>query len=477
MRENSMTDLLAPLIVIYAIFCIVWVAFAHWIAPAMIVATYDILTPSFPLGHYLESWSVRADAVPLAAILHLGIVLFIRAIDRKHKAAPDTAGVDSRINVALVVFSAVFLAMSILAGLRGDYADQDHFGYVYQWKWILAGRNPWDPELENAYGPFFNLLAPLLWITVLANKLLFAVAYVVYVIWLIKDFGVGRGLVALSWRVVVFWLINPFPWVLIAYLGHFDVLVALACVAAVHGQVRGKDIFSGACLAIGILLKYLPVVILPFLVVDGRRFRFRLFFSCVVLVISSFVISALVWGRSTFSPLTFAATRLPQYSIYNLSLLFFRVSPADWLEKPLLLTAGLGIFTWCIVRQTGPALSASLAVLVTLLFYRAGNIQYQVVLYLLISYWVVSEWEKLKKYTILESLLVCYFGLLAIVDFGIWSGHSNIYFMLLQFLAGSALLASLIQFSAYITRRPPTKSLVRGTLASSEGGSSSDAGL
>jgi hypothetical protein len=482
-----MADLL-PLIAIYAIFCIVWVAFAHWIAPAMIVAAYDTLQPSAtPLI------DASIDAVPLAAILHLGIVLFIRAIDRKHKAPPDTAEVDSRINVVLVVFSAVFLAISILAVAvpGGDYGS-----YVNQWNGVLAGR-PWDSELYNAYGPLFNLLAPLLWISLLANKLLFAVAYLLYVIWLIKDFGAGRGLVALSWPVVVLWLINPFPWVVIAYFGHFDVLVAVACVAAVHGQMRGKDIFSGACLAIGILLKFLPIVILPFLVVDERRFRFRLFFSCVVLVISSFAISVLVWGSSTFSPLTFAATREPDLSIYNL-LSHFRVLPnaaADWLEKLLLLTAGLGTFTWCVVRQTSPALSASLAVLVTLLFYRIGYIQYQLVLYLLISYWAVSEWDKLKRYTILESLLVCYFGLLAIIATCKWLGFEvyrhdpNLAVLpflriehftlvaLLRFLAGFALLASLIQFSASTTRRPSAKSVVRETLAGTEGASTSDAGL
>ena len=479
---------MAKLLSLIAIFCIVWVAFSHWIVPAMIVAAYDARIPSilnffglqksFPLGHYLESWSVNANAVQLAAILFFGIVLFIGAIDSKYKAPPDTAGVGSRINVVLVVFSAVFLAVSVFSGLRGD-----HFGYVAEWNEVLAGRNPWGlEEYFNAYGPLFNLLAPLLWITVLANKLLFAFAYLLYVIWLIKDFGMGRGLVAFSWPVVVFWLINPFPWVEIAYYGHLDVLVALASVAAVHGRVRGKDIFSGASLAIGILLKYLPIVILPFLVVDERRFRFRLFSCCVVLVISSFVITVLVWGRSTFSSLSFAATRDPIASIYELPSHVRYLPNVDWLEKPLWLTAGLGVFVWCIVRQTGPALSASLAVLVTLLFYRVGYINYQMVLYLLLSYWAVSEWEKLKKFPILESLLVCYFGLLAIVDVGIWLGFEgygryHMAVVLANFIAGCALLASLIQFSAYTTPRPSAKSLMRGTLASTEGASTSDAGL
>jgi hypothetical protein len=117
------------------------------------------------------------------------------------------------------------------------------------------------------------------------------------------------------------------------------------------------------------------------------------------------------------------------------------------------LTAWLGMFVWCIVRQTGPALSAALAVLVTLLFYRVGYINYQMVLYFLVSYWAVSEWEVLKKHTVLAALLVSYFGLLGIVDIGIWLelegyGNYSMSVVLLKFLVGCALLASLIRFSA-----------------------------
>src|SRR5262249_17335593 len=209
----------------------------------IIAAAYDgriplILKSGFqrspPVEHYLDRWSEIAGAIQLAAILHLVIVLFIRAIDRKHRFLPlDTARVDPRI--ILVVFSAAFLAVSILFGVRGDYE-----AYLTEWKNVLDGQNPWRGVVPyNAYGPLFNMLAPLIWISPLANKLLFAFAYLGFVIWLIRDFGTGRGLAGLSWPVVVYWLINPFPWVEITYYGHLDVLVALACVAAVHGQVRG----------------------------------------------------------------------------------------------------------------------------------------------------------------------------------------------------------------------------------------------
>ena len=49
----------------------------------------------------------------------------------------------------------------------------------------------------NAYGPLFNVLAPLVWVNPLANKLLFAFSYLVYVVWLIKDFAPRRGFYSL----------------------------------------------------------------------------------------------------------------------------------------------------------------------------------------------------------------------------------------------------------------------------------------
>src|SRR5207248_890467 len=98
----------------------------------------------------------------------------------------------------------------------------------------------------------------------------------------------------------------------------------------------------------------------------------------------------------------------------------------DWLEKPLLLAAGLAMFAWCVLRRTRPALSAALAVLVTLLFYRSGYINYQMVLFFLISYWVVAEWQQLKEHAVLTALLASYFGLLAIIELIHWSDFLGI---------------------------------------------------
>jgi hypothetical protein len=351
--------------------------------------------------------------------------------------------------------------MTVLSGIHGDYR-----GYVHEWMAILGGRDPWEGGKDvgpwvNNYGPLFNLLASLTWVNPLANKLLFAFSYLVYVIWLMKDFAPRRGLVALSWPWLSLWFLNPFPWEQIAVYGYFDILVSLACVAAVHSLVGNRDGASGTYLGLGILLKYIPIAILPFLVFSKGRFHFRLLCFCVGAVSLGLVGSVLIWGTSTFLPLTTAATRNSTSSIYVVLTSthspirpFLHALNVDWLANPLLLTAGLGMFTWCILRQIEPALSSVLAILVTLLFYRLGGANYKMVLFSLISYWAVSNSAQLKDDSVLAALLFFYFGFLAISNIAFWSGltgpifHGDIVVALLQFVLGCTLLVHLAQLQA-----------------------------
>ena len=443
------------LIAIYTTICITWVEFAHWVKATIIEAT-----PNLPVEYHLDRWSMIAAAVPLAAILHLLIILLIRAIDRKKRGILlESNGSDSLVNVVLAVFSAAFLALTALSGYRFDYR-----GYLPIWIDVLNGRDPWNyihTISPNAYGPLFNLLAPFVLYHPLANKLLFAFAYLAYVIWLVKDFGPRRGFSIYSCPSTLLLLLNPLPWWQIAYLGHFDILVGLACVAAVHWRVRNKDWLSGTCLAAGILLKFMPIVILPFLTFNGRRVHFRLVVSCIIAVISGFVVSVLVWGTSTFKPLKFAATREAMQSIYivfdstNSPLELLGIANSQWLNwqrlaEPILLIAGLGLYAWCTFRRTEPALSSALAVLVTLLFYWVGWPHYQMVFFVLILYWVVSRWGRSNGDPLLVVLLGGYFSFLVILDLVIWIGdyglfsRTNMVIILLRFLTGCTLVVALL---------------------------------
>jgi hypothetical protein len=66
------------------------------------------------------------------------------------------------------------------------------------------------------------------------------------------------------------------------------------------------------------------------------------------------------------------------------------------------------------------------------------------VLFCLISYWALTEWEQLKKHTFLTAFLVGYFGWLAFYDlFFVYYAIGDLTTIALGFV----LLAGLIQFS------------------------------
>ena len=126
----------------------IWAGFSYGVVPNVITAAYNerslsVLNWLFqghrsaPIEHYLDRWSVIATAVQIATILHLGIVLFIRSIDRKHRLLLLPRA-DLYTNIVLIAFAAAFLALTILSGVRGDYT-----AYLLEWKVVLAGHIPW----------------------------------------------------------------------------------------------------------------------------------------------------------------------------------------------------------------------------------------------------------------------------------------------------------------------------------------------
>src|SRR5262249_10155230 len=155
-----------PLIALYAVLGGAWAAFAHCIAPGIIVAAYadrsiSILNRIFQgnhdltLEHYLHSWNLVSGAIDISVVLHLVIVLFIGRIDRSHKLhLRDAAKTNANANTVLIAFSAVFLATTAITGIRNDYD-----AYVIEWTAVLNGKDPWAEHFNvlNAYGPLFNV--------------------------------------------------------------------------------------------------------------------------------------------------------------------------------------------------------------------------------------------------------------------------------------------------------------------------------
>ena len=462
----------ALVITVYALVCAAWSAFAFGVAPEIIAGAGGgrggpILDRVFqgrrslPVEHYLGAWRGIAAAVLIAMALHLAIALLATRIDRLQ---PRGARVGGKIEAsgALMVFSAVFLATAVITRIAGD-----HRIYVAVWTSILQGRDPWYRGVHslNAYGPLFNALAPMTLLSPLTNKLLFAFGYLAYVVWLIKAFAPRRDVQPPSWFWLGLLIFNLYPWEQIAWYGFFDILVGLACVACVHSLAVRKDGLSGAYLASGILLKFLPVVMLPFVAFDGRRLNVRMVGVCVALAGLGFGASVLLWGASTFAPIFLAAMREPYWSIYNLmnsnySSLIPSTGATDvgWVQRSLSAAAMLALVVWWTRRRIGPLLSSILAVLVTLLFYSVAGANYQMTLFCLVSYWAASEWSSLQQRPLLVLFLIGYFNWMALSDLYYWERAWRAvipanFVLLFQFLLGCLLLAALIRFPVAPDRR------------------------
>ncbi len=406
----------AAILLVYAVALSIWCWFAASIAPGWIAGalageggpTLGRAVRAFarerPIPAVQQDWRDVSSAIAAALAVHAGLVLAILAWGRREGAAGG-AWLRRGTSGFLMVASLLFLVATVLAG-----AIQDYHLYLQIWREVLGGRDPWFLVLGgigafslNAYGPLYNVLAlPVPW-NPYGPKLIFAAAYWFFASWLALGLGGRRGLPAWASPALALWFAGPFAWVEIAYFGHFDVLVALLAVAAAEARLRGRWALSVGWLTAGVLLKFFPGVLAPFLALDRGRIRWRYLAATVGLSLAGMAAAGAYWGPSVLRPLTLAVNRESAHlSIFRYlrgprspierDTLFF--SP-DQYATPLLLLALYYAWSW--TRRTGfdPLASCVLAVATTLLLYKVGFPQYYMVLYLLAPYWLLRDFARI----------------------------------------------------------------------------------
>jgi hypothetical protein len=427
-------------VMLYAALAAAWAGFAHWVVPPVLIAEPSDGVLAF-VHQYIQDkpgpfltrsiigrWREYAGAVLIAMALHLTVLWVLRRYDQQAAARRPAQEVRSRrfLSLVLSMISLVFLGVSALSGPRHDY-----YFYIQMWYEVAQGRDPWftvvwqDGQVPlNAYGPLFNVLTGLWWVNSYAPKLLFAYAYILFSIALTKSFAASRSLSGLQSVVLLALFWNPFAWVEIPIRGHFDILVGLLCLGSVRAWARGYDIRSGVCLALGVLLKYLPIVLLPFLSLERGRVRTRFLMVAAAAIAFGLILSIRLWGMSTLLPLDRAANRFSA----PLSIFWFlshRYSPLGWfggavhwraLAPFLLFLALLGASAWAWMRQPDIEATGVVATAITVLLYHAAYPQYQMVPFVLGSSWAVRHWGRIRGHPARVVALACYFGWLAAFD-------------------------------------------------------------
>ena len=284
----------------------------------------------------------------------------------------------------------------------------------------------------NAYGPLFTVLAPLTLLNPLAPKLLFALAFWMFAAWLVKDFAPSRRLPAWGGLVLLLWLANPYAWIEIALYGHLDVLVGLLCIAAVESRMQERDYAAAGWISAGTLLKFFPGVLVPFLMLDGRRIRWRFLATTLVLGALGMGTACLIWGLSALRPLTFAANREPaQLSIYFFLPGAYAPFDTDFvlftledLATPIMLISLAWLWAWTRRRRFETFSSCVLAATATLLLYKVGFAQYPMVLFVLGAYWFVRDHATLRRRLPLVASFCAYFAWVTYFDYLLYADRS-----------------------------------------------------
>lgn len=292
----------------------------------------------------------------------------------------------------VLVMTGIWCYVAIQTGARLDYE-----WYLLQWDVVLQGEeSPWVAHALNAYGPAYNLIAPLTLLDLYFPKILFVFAWSWVTAFLVGQVIQRGGSVRLAWGIAIGMLFSPYFATLIVHYGYFDIVPAGLCLFAVHMRTKNRDGLAGAALAVAVLMKFYPIALLPFLMLDGRRLRIRIAVWCVGLFILGMLSSYLYWGESTWRPLMFAAERPSRW----LSIFMFLRGPysplgmfmdnpnVDYLTVPSIIFFGGVVWLTCWWKRVEmvPACIAGMAT--GLQFYKVGHVHFLMIVVVLIAYWV-----------------------------------------------------------------------------------------
>ena len=323
---------------------------------------------------------------------------------------------------ASVIFAATAILLTVAAGPRHDYVH-----YLEQWHHTLGGGDPWDQSLHGqnpGYGPLFNALAPFVHLHPLVPKLLFTMTWVLTAVTMARRFEAEPESGVLAPAVLAYFALTPYFWIEIPLYGHFDILPAAATLAAVHLTLRDRAGAGAGILALGALLKIVPLAALPFLIA-ARPARWRAMVrsfagTCAVVL----AISYALWGSSTFTAVLlpgrqesdlFSIFRFARGSYSPLQLVTDAPN-LDMVSMPLVLLAGACLAVGLTRRANHPVVSIVTTFLVVFALFKLGHPQFQMVIFVLAPYLLLTLPPRVRGNTILLGALAAHVGWFSLLD-------------------------------------------------------------
>ena len=259
-------------------------------------------------------------------------------------------------------------------GIQHDYRS-----YIGQWRLLMDGADPW--STDNTYGPIHTLIGYLLFWHTLAPKSLIVMTLLIANIALAVELFRARGVAPVQ---IVYLLAIPTN-VLIVGVGVIyglnDALVAALVVAAVLFRHRLHYITAGSLLGLAALIKFYPILLLPFFALEKERLRWSVMTSGIATFCIGLFACVAIWGLGPIGAMFFGSRRGPKLLsvLASLQSVFGQERVILWLIKynTMFVLSGV-IFFWFLSWQLrlNWLVSAVIGYLVVLTAYKVGHQQF-----------------------------------------------------------------------------------------------------
>jgi hypothetical protein len=307
--------------------------------------------------------------------------------DRVSKSLPHQS---LTIIFSLAIFCAVLnIVYAVLSGKQHDF-----IAHVNIWREVMRGADPWSMP-SNTYGPAANLLfAPWVAVHELAPKVVYVLSWTALELSLVYQ---ARKNLPLAFLLVCLFN-SPLFLVEFAKWGHMEATLSLLVVGSVVLARREKQIPAGFLLALAVCVKYLPIVLLPFLMLRKRKVYWWMgaSFALTVTILYAYCFSR--WGASMLASIRHVSPTISEHmSVFRFlrgpysPLQLVGVSKVDFLSLPLIAVGGLGVFYLYFHGRISQHRALLAAMLLPLTFYAVGYAQYWITYFALYFYYLASQ--------------------------------------------------------------------------------------
>lgn len=275
----------------------------------------------------------------------------------------------------LAIWSVCMIWISWDYGVVHDYR-----AYLKQWRSLIETGDPW--IRGNAYGPLHQVVGLLYPVDRLAPKMLMVGAMVVANFALFFDLVRTRRVTPIQWVYLLAIPTNLLIYIVAILYGLNDALVAALLIAAVLARHRSLWVTCGTFVALAALLKFYPLLLLPFFAIDTTRINWRVLISGGLVFAAGLIAAWMAWGNGFLDAMLFGANRGPKLLsvIRSIDAAFGRNAAAALItyNTEMVMLGVLGAFALSIRMRLVWLESAVLGYLVMLTVYKVGHNQFYI---------------------------------------------------------------------------------------------------